>query len=257
LKSANHRKNVQLSQNGGPGEGNVSKKRKIDDTEEDDGRKKTKPLQSGQASSDLELLAKHAENEAEIAKFKAEMAGKSEVGKGKGLDAEAGEEHADAQVPLDEAVEMPPQQHDPQPAPAVNEDEWVAFEREVARLANDTVQTAPDYSSVFISAPPPWAVEMAAERKAERARGKDLEVEDEREEDENRMAEEFEVMEALEKRVRRLKAMRGNLRIKLARVDEQGRAEGRGEEEPQGVPPSLQEDDEDDEDSDDADDWFS
>ena len=251
MKSANHRKNVQLSQNGGLAEGNVSKKRKIDDAAEDDGRKKTKPLESGPAE-DLAGVAKHVEH-------KDEISGKSPVGKRKSRDTVAGEEHTDAPAPLDEAVETPLQQHDSPPAPAVNEDEWAAFEREVAPLAHDTVPTAPDYSSAVISAAPIRAVEMAARKTVERARGKDVEVEDEREEEENRIAAELEDMEDLEERVRRLKEKRETLRISVAKlVNRREGTEGIGEA-PLGVPPGPpnDDDDDDDEDSDDADDWFS
>jgi len=248
LKSANHRKNVQLSQNGGPAEGNVSKKRKID-AAQDDGRKKTKPLESG-PGEELAGVAKHVEH-------KDAISGKGPVGERKSRDAVAGEERTDAPAPLDEAVETPLQQHDSPPAPAVNEDEWAAFEREVAPLAHDTVPTAPDFSSAVISAAPIRAVEMAAQKTAAGGRGKDLEVEDEREEEENRLAAELEEMEDLEERVRRLKEKRETLRINVAKVvDGQEGTAGIGEA-PPGVPPVPQDDDEDDDGSDDVDDWFS
>src|SRR6201995_3180946 len=103
-------------------------------------------------------------------------------------------------------------------ARAVDEDEWAAFERDVA-----TLPTSPPRlnalnvlkSSAAISAAPMTAAELEERRKEELKQERVKKEEDEeaeKEEAADRLVEEFEEMEALEERVRKLKEMREKLR---------------------------------------------
>lgn len=88
----------------------------------------------------------------------------------------------------------------------IDEDEWAAFEREVAPLAQ------PDYSTATIEAAPISALDLEAS-KHEQSRQSRKEDEAEEEADESRRAEEeFDYMEELEERVKRLRDRREALR---------------------------------------------
>src|SRR5205823_3272530 len=103
----------------------------------------------------------------------------------------------EASVPI-QAPHFEPQQQ-------IDEDEWTAFEREVVPLTHQDIQPrSTDYSSATISAAPVSAAELVAQTDAERQHQRDAEIEDEKAEEETRLAEEFEVMEGLEERVKRL-----------------------------------------------------
>jgi hypothetical protein len=142
-------------------------------------------------------------------------------------------------------------------ADPINEDEWAAFERDVAtppasppRLNALTALR----SDATISAAPMTATELAERRKddlkQERVRREEDE-EAEKEEAENRLAEEFEEMDALEERVRKLKEMREKLRQTQA-ADINMDAATR-EEPPPNADPETEDDSDYDEDLDD--DW--
>jgi zinc finger protein 830 len=106
------------------------------------------------------------------------------------------------------------QQHPTANQQSVDEDEWAAFEADVVRAptALATVATG----DAVISAPAMTAEEAAArsqEEERERRRAlADVEIEDEREEATRALETEFEEMEELEARVRRLKERREALR---------------------------------------------
>lgn len=108
---------------------------------------------------------------------------------------------------------------DNQSAPAtvasgIDEDEWAAFEREVAPL----MQKQPgdgQYSATIVAAPVS-AADIAEQKDAERRPTKDIEAEEEKEEEERRLEEELDVMEEMEERVRRLKQKRATLRNSTA-----------------------------------------
>jgi zinc finger protein 830 len=92
-------------------------------------------------------------------------------------------------------------------APAVDEDEWAAFEADIAPLAH-----APNSSSAAnatISAGPisasDLAAQIAADERQAKGRSREEEAEAEREDEGRRMEEEFEVQEEMEGRVRRLR----------------------------------------------------
>lgn len=138
------------------------------------------------------------------------------------------------------------------PSVAVNEDEWAAFEREV--VAPTRVQQAPAAitAEATISAAPVSAEELAAQRERETAttaRAREAELEGEREDAARFMEEEFDEMDQLEERVRRLKQMREELRQK--RAEDQARDVPMASEDRQAAAESESEDDEDE----DWDDW--
>lgn len=117
------------------------------------------------------------------------------------------------------AGDIPPAKQVPPQQPDIDEDEWAAFERDVAALPADAgaPSTALDAinSGAVITAAPMTAEEIAAQAREEQSlqRGRrDAEMEGEKEDAEQALAEEFEEMEALEKRVKRLRERRESLR---------------------------------------------
>lgn len=133
----------------------------------------------------------------------------------------------------------------------VDEDEWAAFEREVAvpsRLPQAPTAVA---AAATISAAPISAEEIAAQQErdtATTARAREAELEGEREDAARIMEEEFDEMDQLEERVRRLKHMREELRQKRAHDEAQDRPMAL---EDQRAAESDSDDDEEDEDWDD------
>ena len=138
----------------------------------------------------------------------------------------------------------------------VDEDEWAAFEREVAPLAQE------DYSAATITAAPVTAEELAAQKEEDRRKMMQSEIEAEKEEEEGRNQDEVEIMEDLEDRVKRLKEMREALRVVHPAADDTGRSDA-VEEEPENAETLAlgkkdgKGDDSDDEEEDDVDDWYS
>lgn len=103
------------------------------------------------------------------------------------------------------------------PIPAsdpVDEDEWAAFERDIAVAANAAALAAP----ATISAPAVSAAELAARANADESsertskEAREAELEAEREDAARRLEEEFDEMESLEERVRLLREKREELR---------------------------------------------
>lgn len=141
-------------------------------------------------------------------------------------------------------------------APQVDESEWAAFEADIAATSVSYSQDA------VISAPAMTAEETAAAAEAEkeeaekrRARA-DVDLEDEKEEATRALEEEFEEMEELEARVRRLKEKREALRKRGESFDQDGRPVrpvGLVNEDKNG--PIIEQDDAEEEDEDDEDDW--
>ncbi|KAL4885646.1 hypothetical protein BJY04DRAFT_180158 [Aspergillus karnatakaensis] len=159
------------------------------------------------------------------------------------------------------------------PAPQqtnIDEDEWAAFEREVAAPTRVPVKPAAISAAATISAAPVTTQELAAQQEKEKEdarRNREAEVEGEREDAARFLEEEFDEMEQLEERVRRLKNMREQLRVKRtgSTEDDEGVAAGSGvvPSEP-GVSPEQttavdgkpeEEGEEEEDDDDDDDDW--
>ena len=104
------------------------------------------------------------------------------------------------------------------PQPAIDEDEWAAFERDVATPPPDPSLPSALTTEATISAAPLTAAELAAQsRKQLNHQGKETreaEVEGEKEDAARALEEEFDEMEGLEERVTRLRRMREELRAK-------------------------------------------
>lgn len=102
--------------------------------------------------------------------------------------------------------------------PTVDEDEWAAFERDVAALPAETSVPSALRAAATITAAPLSAAELAARTTAEastqKREVKEAEIEDEREDAARQLEDEFDQMEELESRVRRLRAKREELRQK-------------------------------------------
>ncbi|OGE51492.1 hypothetical protein PENARI_c013G05095 [Penicillium arizonense] len=142
----------------------------------------------------------------------------------------------------------------PQPM-AVDEDEWAAFEREVAAPSRVPQAPAALSAEATISAAPITAEELAAQQAREKAaatKSRDAELEGEREDAARFMEEEFDEMDQLEERVRKLKQKREELRKK--RAEDQARDEAMGSTSAEQDSAESENDDDDDDDED-WDDW--
>ncbi|KAJ6108130.1 hypothetical protein N7523_009453 [Penicillium sp. IBT 18751x] len=114
------------------------------------------------------------------------------------------------------ATPPPPQES----SGTVDEDEWAAFEREVVAPTRISHAPAAVAAEATISAAPVSNEELAEQQKTEKAsagRTREAELEGEREDAARFMEEEFDEMDQLEERVRRLKHMREELRQKRAK----------------------------------------
>lgn len=134
---------------------------------------------------------------------------------------------------------------------AVDEDEWTAFEADIAAAE------APYSADAVISAPAMTAAEVEARAEEEKKRpAVEAELEDEKEEATRALENEFEEMEELEERVRKLKEKRAALRVRT--VGETAATEGMAEaakggtgKENVGMDEDADLDDDDDEEDDD------
>ena len=198
LKSANHRKNVavqasrQASIDAGTGKG---VKRKIEDVEEEEEHR-------DEAETDARKKPKSRPESTVVENDDVEAGPALPV---KAVSATAEEQTLAPAPKVDDAVST---NGTSPPAPTVDEDEWAAFEREVAPLAADK----PNYSAATITAAPITADQAKAQDEEDRQRRLETEAEDEREDGVERLAEEFEVMEEMEERVRKLREKRDALR---------------------------------------------
>ena len=143
---------------------------------------------------------------------------------------------------------------------AVDEDEWAAFERDIAEPPLPSPppgSTALPASQAVISAEPISAAELAAqEKEKERESGRERredEMEAEKEDAARALEEEFEEMEGLEERVRRLRNMREELRLKRSE-SERKEQDVQAEDLAEGVVVAEESDDEDSQDED-IDEW--
>lgn len=120
------------------------------------------------------------------------------------------------QIPSRPATPVHPKLVDTLPPKAqdVNEDEWAAFEADIAAAEIPVVEDA------VISAPAMTTAELAAqaerETNAERKQRIEAELEGDKEDAARKLEDEFEEMEGLEARVRRLREKREALRQKEA-----------------------------------------
>lgn len=167
--------------------------------------------------------------------------------------------------PLKNSIQIPSRPATPlksaetKPKPAVDEDEWAAFEADIAATEPPA---AAAYDEAVISAPAMSASELAAKDKEEDNRRKrerqDAELEGDKEDAARRMENELEEIQGLEQRVKKLKEMREALRNK----SKAGIAEGQpgpplSESEPKGQAggEDKEEEEEEEDDEEDEDDW--
>lgn len=102
----------------------------------------------------------------------------------------------------------------PPPAPDVDEDEWAAFEREMAATQQNALPIIS--ASATISAAPVSAEELAAQAREEQSAqrtAREAEIEADTEDAALAMQQEFDEMEELDERVRRLRGKREALRL--------------------------------------------
>lgn len=155
----------------------------------------------------------------------------------------------------------------PPPAPVpptvltttIDEDEWAAFERDVATPPPESSIPALN-SSATISAAPMTAADIAAQAReqanTQSKERREAELEGEKEDAARTLEDEFDEMEGLEARVKRLREMREALRMK--KMDKVGGAEG-GEARDDGMIKGVEvverEEEEESDDEDEADGW--
>ncbi|OBT91438.1 hypothetical protein VE01_10501 [Pseudogymnoascus verrucosus] len=134
--------------------------------------------------------------------------------------------------------------------PTVDEDEWAAFEADIA-AAQVAVETTDD---AVISAAPMTTEELAAKSREEemsaRKEKAEADLEGDKEDAVRKLEDEFEQMNELEERVRRLKEKREALRVKEPTTVASEPAEG-GKTEASNATPEEEDEDDDDEDDDD------
>jgi zinc finger protein 830 len=141
--------------------------------------------------------------------------------------------------------------------PTVDEDEWAAFEADIA--AAEVAAEATD--DAVISAAPMTTEEVAAQSREEemsaRKEKAEADLEGDKEDAVRKLEDEFEQMNELEERVRRLKEKREALRVKEPVAVAPEPAEGGKTEASNATPEEEDEDEDEDEDDDgeDDDDW--
>ncbi|KAI5255318.1 hypothetical protein E4T42_02024 [Aureobasidium subglaciale] len=148
----------------------------------------------------------------------------------------------------------------PPPAPDVNEDEWAAFEREMAAEQHTALPIIS--ASATISAAPVTAEELAAQAREEqnaKRTAREIEMEADNEDAALALQQEFDDMEELDERVRRLREKREALRL-AKQQDTLPDAPAPIQEPPQQDTKVTrddkeEEDDDDDDDEDEFDDW--
>ncbi|KFY92908.1 hypothetical protein V498_04682 [Pseudogymnoascus sp. VKM F-4517 (FW-2822)] len=133
--------------------------------------------------------------------------------------------------------------------PTVDEDEWAAFEADIA-AAEVAAETTDD---AVISAAPMTTEEVAAKSREEemsaRKEKAEADLEGDKEDAVRKLEDEFEQMNELEERVRRLKEKREALRVKEPVTEEGGKPEA------SNSTPEEEEEDDDDDDGEEDDDW--
>ena len=121
-----------------------------------------------------------------------------------------------AAAPMEELDQLPDATKPP-PPPA--DDELDAFMAEMDQAAAEPQHNPTSYSGAVIESAPMTAAQLAAQAKedktAQRARN-DEEMEDEKEDAANALQDEFEEMDGLEERVKKLREQREALRVKHA-----------------------------------------
>ncbi|KAM3066955.1 hypothetical protein ACMFMF_010004 [Clarireedia jacksonii] len=156
----------------------------------------------------------------------------------------------DMQIPSRPATPMKTMKEPPK-QPVVDEDEWAAFEADVAAVE------VPVETEAVISAPAMTAAEVEArsaeEENARRKEKLEAELEGEKEDAQRKLQDEFEEMESLEERVKRLREKREALRLREGRGVDVSNADPAAE--TTTVDMQDEDGDEDDDEDDDEDEW--
>ena len=112
------------------------------------------------------------------------------------------------------------------PAAPIDEEEWAAFERDVATPPPDPTALSAFTAAATISAAPMTAAEIAAQSREQASlqgrERREVEVEGEKEDAARALEDEFDEMEGLEERVRRLREKREELRLRSAKEVKEG-----------------------------------
>ncbi|EEH38412.1 hypothetical protein PAAG_08139 [Paracoccidioides lutzii Pb01] len=201
-----------------------TRKRKLDLGKQDGVRKKSRAEEQHTVQEEAQWRGQSDEHE-DIEEMALDTSITAEPLKGK-EDQDQDQEQEEEQEPDEEYTALP-SEHSPQPTArtqtelqpqVIDEDEWAAFEREVA--APTKIPTAPQPFSVMsgaatISAAPLSAAELAEREKMDREtqlRNRDMETSFEKEDAARFLEEELDEMDQLEERVRRLKERREEIR---------------------------------------------
>ena len=197
---------------------NGSKKRKASDGE-DDSRKRTKPVVDVPGGFFDEMIEANNISTGETVGYVEEVL-------------EPREAINDPTPTTTTLPSHPP----PTPSPAapapnpIDEDEWAAFERDVATPPPDPHRPSALTAEATIIAAPMTAAELAAQAREEAntqtKERREAEIEGEKEDAARALEEEFDEMEELEERVKRLREMREALRVKKAQEAAAERVEG-------------------------------
>ncbi|PGH35616.1 hypothetical protein GX50_01597 [[Emmonsia] crescens] len=201
-----------------------TKKRKLEPEQEDDVRKKPKVTQEQVA---LEEANRRDQPDEYQENDKAAVTDASITAEPTKIEQEEEEEEEEEQehspLPsesIPQPATPPPQQGEPQPqsqSQSIDEDEWALFEREVA-APTKMIHTAPPaalMTGATISAAPLSAAELAEREKMDKQaqlRMREQEISFEKEDAARLLEEEFDEMDQLEERVRRLKEKRDEIR---------------------------------------------
>lgn len=191
LKSLNHRKNVQKTTET-PAR---PAKRKIDSIEKDEEPERNYEVDSRKKPKSAPESQRHPSPAPDPERLPAPLPVPPEQ--------EPQPSHSDP-PPSQQQDSMPPQVP---PAADVDQDEWAAFERDVAEVAE------PDFATATIEAAPVSAAQLAEQQRTNTVQQREDEAEAEKEDESRRMEEEFDVMEEMEDRVKKLRARREALRI--------------------------------------------
>jgi zinc finger protein 830 len=271
LRSANHKKHARAAEEAAS---KSLKRRREDDDDEEPTRGDTKA-----ADVDLDRRKIPKSRAASLAEKQAQVSFQDEVevipdvppvpvNTAPGEDRSRGPEIVEGVVeePMTTQESRPP--NPPPETPAVDEDEWAAFERDIAPLAQAAPaaasSVAADKSGAVITAAPISAAQLAEQQAEAKRKQAELSVEEEQEDERGRMEEEFEIMEEMEDRIRRLKKMREKLRAgpsagaaeALGTTDAARQLPDTPREDPAEADEKKPESEEEDDDSD-PDDWYN
>ena len=188
-----------------------SKKRKADDGD-DDSRKRTRPVVDVPGGFYDETSEPNKPSSQPVS------GGQNETVKG-------GDDRAEGAAASLASLKSLMDSSAPPPTAPIDEDEWAAFERDVATPPPDPIAPSALTAAATISAAPMTAAELAAQSREQASmhgrEKREAEVEGEKEDAARALEEEFDEMDGLEERVRRLREKREELRLRRAKeVDE-------------------------------------